>query len=351
MDNFSWLEQEADLSPAALTVRAQALPANDQDRLVHDVFFPRQNVDSVKLSNFLTTDFRPVADRREWNTRGRLIPTKSFRRQEMEMIPVESYFKIAEKEMQALLERTNGRQDLIRELLGIQIPTRIDSLVFANRRRLELDAMRAWANGNIVAVNPHTGVSTTVSYGFDVARYQTAGTAWSAVSNAYTTFRQWVQDGEDKIGRPSVGAVMRRATYNEIAADAPASAPANLAPTRAEFENRLQQELQHNFSFYILEHQVDKFTDAGIDYAREKVWPTGKVALVPDGIRVGEMDYAPVGRAFEIARINQDAEIDVRGMSVFKEIAGNGREATFECQVNAFPVPDEQLLWVIAAGV
>ena len=63
-----------ELSPASLTVVAQTISANNTGRLRWPLFFPRQNVDSVDLREVTTIDYRPVSDRREWNSRGRLIP-------------------------------------------------------------------------------------------------------------------------------------------------------------------------------------------------------------------------------------------------------------------------------------
>ena len=63
MANFAWMAQVAALSPAALTVRAQTISPNDNGRLLWDLFFPRVNVDSVRLSEINTLDDRPAADR------------------------------------------------------------------------------------------------------------------------------------------------------------------------------------------------------------------------------------------------------------------------------------------------
>ena len=78
-----------ELSPAALTVTAQTISPNDQGRLRWDVFFPRQDVDSVDLHEVTTLDFRPVSDRREWNSPGRLIPDKTPDLRDISIVPVE----------------------------------------------------------------------------------------------------------------------------------------------------------------------------------------------------------------------------------------------------------------------
>lgn len=345
-DFYSWIEAVEDLSDASLTVRAQALPENDRDRLIHPLFFPRTDVSSVKLENLLTTDYRPASDRRDWNTRGRLIPLITPTEEELEMVPIEGYFTLAEREMQELVERFLDDERLIRQMLGVDIPSRTDTIVFANRRREEFDAFEAWLLGIITAMNPQSGQTYVVSYGFDTDRYQTAGTAWDTVANAYTEFLAWVTDGADAIGANPIGVLIDRLTYGTIQADAPQGA--NLLPlTRNQFEQQVRSDLGYDFTFYLIEHRLDKFTDGGLTVARTRVTPAGVIALIPPGVAIGDMAHAPVARAFGLARVNQDAEIDVRGQSVFKEVAGNGRSVTVEVQKNSMPRPNENNLWVM----
>jgi hypothetical protein len=349
MDYFSWLGAEEDLSNEALTIRAQALPPNDRDRLLWDVFFPRRDVPSTTLRQITTIDFRPVADRREWNTRGRLIPTRFPSMAEIEMIPIESYYKLEEWEIQKLMEPIQGNEDLFRRMIRARIPQRTDGLVFANRRRIEVDAMRSWANGSIVVMNPQLGGTQTVSFGFDASRYQTAATAWSdGAVNAYNEFIAWVEDGIDATGG-AAGVVMRRATFEAIRADAPQGVLA-LELTRAEVERRVQDSLGIDFQFVINENRVDVFTDGGIATARENVWPAEKVALIPPGTAVGVTAFAPVGRAYNLAN-QSGGEINVNDTVIFREASNGGREFTAEAQTNAASIPDEQLMWVMDAGV
>ena len=351
MAYFNWVGQENTLSAVALTIRAQTISPNDQRRLLWDIFFPRRNVDSVKLRTITMTDFRPVADRREWNTRGRLIPMKSPKIDELEMVPIESYFRLAEREIQDLEERTQGNQTIFRQLIGADLPTRTDTLAESNFRRIEVDSFRAWANGTIVARNAQTNTTSTFSFGFDSARYQTAGTAWNTVANAYDEFIAWVEAGIDAVGSAS-GAYMRLATYKEILKDAPTAWAGGSKLTRRQLQERVEDELGRPFQFYLDDRTFSPFTDAGIAFnAAEKYWPVGKVALVPAGERVGTTAFAPVARAFEIQRGTPGAGIDVRGQTVYPEVGNGGRELTIECQVNAMPLPEERLLWVIDAGV
>lgn len=352
MNYFSWIAQEALLSNLALTVRAQAVQTEDVDQTFQDIFMPRRNVDSVKLSAVMgTVDFRPVSERREWNTRGRQIHQRTPDISEMQFIPVEDYWRIGEEEIQHYAEATRGNMAVFREIIRADLPTRVDDLAMANIRRLEVDMFKAWSTGTIVVKHPHNGTTKTVSYGFDTARYQSAATAWDdAGVDAYAEFIAWAEDGADAIG--SVGGVlMRRSDYRVIQADAPMGL--NGVPlTRGQFEDQVSQDLGVDFRFYINETTFDIYTDGGLTTATTEVWPDATLALLPNDIRVGSMCYAPVVRAYDLVAGTAagHAPIDVRGQSVFREVGNNGRELTTECQVNAFPVPDEQRMWVINIG-
>lgn len=354
MPDFSWIQAEDELSAAALTVRAQTISPNDDGMLVWDAFLPRRNVDSTEIRELTSLDLRVVGDRREWNARGRLIHLEHPDQRLIEMVPIESYFTIEEKEIQKLMERTLGNQDTFREVIGARIPARTDSLIQANYRRVELDAMEAWAKGQITTRGPQTGRTFLVSFGFDAGRYQTAGTAWDDGGvNAYDEFLSWLEDAIDEVG-PIQGAMMRLATLKAIQADAPNPMPGastDLTVTRAQLQERVSDELGIPFRFYVMENSLDVYDDGGRNYTRTKVWPAQIVAAVPQGEIVGSTAFAPVARAMELARQAPGAGIDVRGQTVYHDAGNGGRELTVEAQVNAMPIPDEQRMWVIDAGV
>jgi hypothetical protein len=351
MAYFSWLEQMRNLSSVALTVRAQTISPNDQGRLLWDAFFPVRDIDSTKLSDILTTDWRPVADRREWNLRGRHIPLVTPPRLDVEFTPIESYFKVEEKEINDLMNRFAGNQTLFQQTIGSSIPDRTDMLASANYRRHEVDSFTAWALGQITVKNAQKGNTTTYSLGYDSARYTTAGTAWDDVSvNAYDLLLTFIRNATDLVG-PVAGVMLRLATFLAIQADAPNPLSSSIRATRAQVEQRIQDELGIPFQFFVNENSLDVFDDGGNDVTRTKVWPAQRVAAVPQGERVGTTYRAPVARAWDIANAAPDASIDVRGMTVFNEIGGNGRDLTVECQGNYLGIPNEQLTYVINAGV
>lgn len=345
---FNWIAQERELSAAALTVRVQTLSPNDNGRLLYDAFFPRRDVDSVKLKNITTLDFRPVADRREWNTRGRLIPLRTPNAEDVEMIPVESYFKLAEREIQELEERTFGNQDVFRQIVGVDVPSRVDGLATANYRRLEVDAFSVWALNQMQVRNPQTGDTYTFGFNVEAGRYETAGAAWGA--NAYNEFIAWLEAASEKVG-PIQGAMLRQKVLAAIRSSAPNpySPDSTIEMTTEQLERRISDVIGTPFRFYRNEATADTFTGAGVETQRVKLWPMGTIAAVPAGEEVGFTAFAPVARAMQLARENGGAAsgIDVRGMTAFHEVANAGRELTVEVQANAAPMIDERRVAVI----
>lgn len=352
--DFTWLAEEEQLSPTALTVRAQTVDPTDTGRLLWDVFMPRRNVDQTKLASLTSLDVRISSDRREWNARGRYIPLVTPPRREMEWVPIEGYFRIEEKEINDLMNEVRGNQALFREVVRVRIPERTEDLARANWRRLELDVMSAWASGQIVSMNPQTGQTFTVDYGFDAGRYQTAATAWDDVGlNAYNEFLAWLEDAIEAVGGIQ-GVMIRLATRNAIQNDAPNPMPGaitGLRPTITQVEQRIQDELGSPFRFFLNENTVETFTDGGVARQTVKVWPAQTVAIIPAGMSVGSTAFAPVVRAYEISNQTPQAGVDVRGITMYHEIGNGGRELTVEGQVNPMPDPDEQKLFVIDAGV
>lgn len=337
------LKQE--LSPAALTVVAQTISPDNSGQLRWQRFFPRQNVNSVDLREVTTTDFRPVSDRREWNSRGRLITTITPPIRELSIVPVEGYFKWDEYEIQKLNERANGSSEIIQQIIGADIPSKVAQIVEANYRRVEVDAFTAWATGTNVAKNPQTGTTHTVSYGFPADRLTTAGTAWDDVGqNAWDLLISFLEDAQDKIGSV-VGVVLRTALLRAIHADAPNGPLGTIIP-RGRLAEAVSNELGIPFNFILFEDTVDVYTDGGTATTSVNVWPAGYIAAVPAGGVVGRTVFAPVVRAMEIARASGAPGIDQRGQTVYYEESVMGRDLTVEVQVNPFTIPNEQKLRV-----
>lgn len=348
--NFAWTQEVAELSPAALTVRAQAVSPNDNGRLLWDIFFPRQNVDSVDLKDVTTIDYRPASDRREWNQRGRLVPVKTPNLRDISIVPIEGYYHWGEYELQKLNERATGNAALIAEIMQANLPDRVTAISSANYRRLEVDTFEAWALGRITQRNPQNAAETYLaSFNFDSARYQTAGTAWNDPSlNAYDEFLDWLDDAINAVGGVR-GAVCRRNFIKEVLADAPDLA-GGARMTLVQLEQRIQDDLGSDFKFYPIENTVEVFNDGGTASTSTKIWTAQKVAAVPLGTVVGKAAFAPVVRAMDIARQLPQAKVDTNGQTAFYEEHNNGRELSVEVQVNAAPIPDEQKMFLIDVG-
>lgn len=351
MSNFAWINAIDTLSEPALTVLAQTInPTDVPDNLLYEQFFPRENVDSVDLKDITTIDYRPVADRREWNQRGRLIPNRTPDTHAVSIVPVESYFKWGEYEIQKLNEQTLGNAAVLQQIMELSIPAKLNQLVESNYRRIEMDAFNAWANGQIVQKNPQTGETFTASLNFDAARYLTAATAWNdATVNAYDLLLDFVNLASQSIG-PVAGVMMRQATYNAIATDAPREL-ATIKSNRRQIETMIQDSVGSEFTFIINEQTLEPFNDGGTATTVTKVFPAQKVAAIPSGNRVGRTAFAPVVRAMDLARSLPNGGIDVRGMTAFYEAGLTGRELDLEVQVNALPIPNQGRVFVINAGV
>jgi hypothetical protein len=351
---FDWIQRVESLSPAALTVMAQAIDPDDTDSLVWSTFFPRDDVDSIRITEVSDIDFRPVADNREWNASGRLVPLKVPAAKELKMVPTEAFFLLDELEMQTLGEKAGGNQQKLIDIMGADITERTAELARACYRRLEINAMEAWANGNARTSDPYGGV-TTVSFGFDTDRYLTAGTAWDDGGvNAYELFLTFIKNGRKKMGVTPIGAVMRQATYDAIIVDAPnyTSPTSTIEMGAAEFELDMRRRLGFPFRIVIMEHSGDVFGDGGPhNYTRTDYWPAQHVALVPPGGRIGSTKFAPVLRAAEIDSQAPDAGIDQNGVTVYHDTENSAKTLRVEAQVNVFPIPTERYVYVTDAGV
>lgn len=351
MSTFDWIGQVERLSPAALTVRAQALPVNDQGQLLWDAFMPRENVPSIDLSDVMTTDYRPTADRREWNAPGRYIPPVIPTTRRIEMVPIEAYDKIEERELQKLAEGTFGNTETVIREMGNRIPDRTDRLALADYRRLEVDTWAALALGTFTQRNAQNGATYALSYGFSSSRYTTAGTAWNdAGVNAYDLFLAYLQSAQDMVGAVE-GAMMRQATANAILADAPTIGAGSVKMTFRQLNIDIEDRLGTAFNIVINERSVDVFDDGGTAYTRTKVFPAQRVLAIPAGGRLGRTAFAPVRRAMELAAQVPGAGIDVRGATVYHYAGNGGKELNLEATLNAFSLPDESLLYVQNVGV
>lgn len=342
----NWIQTVEGVTSAELTVRAQALPENNNGMLWWNIFFPRRDVNSITIADILTTDERFVADFREWNAEGRRIPLITPDVRQFEMTPIGADFLVGEREIQKLAENTNNNQMVIADIIGARVPERTDGLVRTVYRRLELAVFEAWLKGTVTATNPQNGQTYTASYEIDTDRLNAAQTAWNDNSvNAYELFIAWAEDAIAMTGGVR-GAATRLKVIRAIQADAPQIN--NRRMTRAELTAQIQDELGSDFRFVPIEATMKPFTDGGTATSDIEVFEQGFIAAIPTANEgaVGYAAFAPVVRAMDLVESEPDAGIDVNGVSVFSESQATGKTLKVEAQANAIPIPDEQLVFV-----
>lgn len=359
---LNWIERVRELSAPALTVRAQTIDPTLQNTLLWDQFFPRIPVDSTELDEIMEeqVEVEYVSERREWNTRGRPIPFAAPGRYKLEFIPIETYFELAEKEINDLLLRFNGNANMMMEQIGPRIPRRTDRCAAANFRRVEKDAFDGWSTGIVTRRNPQLGhLAQTFNFNFAVGRYPTASPLWDAVgANAFNELLKAVPVADKMIGRVQ-GVIMRQATWDKVLADATAAISVSstfplVRMTTEEVEARLRSELRRDFTVVIFEDTLTTFTDGGLTATAEvNRWPAEKVGFIPaaNNGAVGFTAAAPVARAYELIGETGDGVLDVRGNTVYREIINGGRGLIVEVQLNYFPVPFEDRMFVMSVGV
>jgi hypothetical protein len=347
----NWLAQELTLSPVAMTVLAQEIDPTNLGVLDWNVFFPRRAVGSVDLQSITATENRFVADRREWNARGRRIPELTPIVKPVSIIPIEANKSINEYEMQKLSEAVGVNQELFRRMAGVSIPDRVSDCTRAIYRRVQVDADTAWATGIITQKNPETGGTYTATQLSDAARYLTASPAWNDPSvNAYEAFLAWCTAARAKVGS-LIGARTKLAVFNAILADAPDLSNGVLM-TRGQLPARVELDLGFPVQFSITDQSFEVFTDGGTATTTTQSWTAGRIAAIPAGGQIGYTAFAPVKRAQDlVAQVGSGPGIDVNGVTVYYAERNDGRELAVEVQANALPVLDPQKIYCTNTGV
>ena len=160
------------------------------------------------------------------------------------------------------------------------------------------------------------------------------------------------------IGRVQ-GVILRQATWDKVLADATAAISVSstfpiLRLTTEEVEARLRAELRREFTVVIFEDTLTTFADGGLTNVTEvNRWPAQKVGYIPaaNGGAVGFTAAAPVARAYDLIGETGDGIIDLRGNTVYRFVENGGRQLVVECQLNYFPVPFEDRMYVLNVGV
>jgi hypothetical protein len=246
-----------------------------------------------------------------------------------------------------MAEQMDGQQELIMDRIGARIPDRVDDNVDAVFRRVEMDAHKAWLDGEILVNNPEDGSTHTASFEFDSARYPSED--WGA-NNAYTSFLDHANKAQKRIRGGVAGAILPDKVMTEILKDAP-QGDNGLKMTRREFRQRVEDELDQSFNIRIGDNRTaDVFDGQGTATSETEYWQPGKVGFVPQGGRIGSTAFAPIARAYNY-RADAGDRVDVRQVAVFYVVKNEGKNLKVETQLNALPIPLEPFVYVVDSQI
>ena len=344
-------------SAAAMTVRAQAVAEENPDDLRYDIFSSRKAVNGLRFSETTDIDFRFVAERRPYNTRGIEMPEKFGSLREFMHLPIQARKTIDEEEIEALGVATDDERILL-ELLGGTIPERVDGMTRADYRRYELDFFHGWATGTILAKNYRSKAIAIVSFGFAADRYKVAATAWDdAGVNAYDEAVTFARSAKGLTGGME-GLYLSGDVLEAIRADAPANANGR-QPGDTGLADLIAGEAGIGSFRFVTDDRVfdvpsasdaDGF-DAETGTAPQRIWPIGAVAAIPAGIEVGESCFSPVRRASDIAGVAGNAKVSNRDVTIVYVPNADDTQLEIQAQLNAYPKFNEQRVAVIDTGI
>lgn len=340
-------------SAAAMTVRAQAVAAQNPDDLRFDIFFRRTPADSMRISEATERDLRFVAERRPYNTRGIEMPEVFGPMREFLFLPIQVRKTIDEEEIQMLGVPTDNER-MVLELLGTSVPRRVDKMTLADYRRMEVDSFTAWATGQAIAKNYVSKAVALIDLGFDSARYETAATAWDdAGVNAFTEFVAWYRSAIAMTGGGE-GVYLSGAVLEAIRADAPDNQLTGLPLGNAELQDIISGQVGSAFRFVTDDRKFDipdaaATSDTGT--VNTRVWPVESVAVIPQGISVGDARFAPVTRASDVVSQIPSAKATSRDVTIVYVPNADGTQFEIQAQLNAYPWPNEQRVAVMDTGI
>jgi hypothetical protein len=344
---FDFLARVEALTATNLTIREQARLEQNPNELRWRSIFPKRLVDSVRLSEFATVDFRPAGGRRTWNAQPREIPEVLGPKRDWEIEPINPKHTIDERRLQHLRERAALPQGgMVRQLYDGGIIKDVDdwtsSLCDSADRQIERDAFEAWFFNIITVKDTKSNAATTVAMQIAADRYVTAGTTLAAATNAWRDFLGYARDARTKLG--SLGGVrMRQSRLNEILIDAPA-VNGDMA-TLQSLTQRMSAEGFGNFAFIVDERTYDDFTDGGSAFAPLYYVPETRMAFQPANGIVGATAFAPVTRAWDY--VDEARVRNVRDFTTFYSAENRGMTLVLEAQANALSLPTEQFVYVV----
>ena len=301
---ISTLVADPSRSEALSTARAQRVAQLvTETQMRWPAFFNRTTGTSMKVATSTRSNLKFVAERRPYDTRGIEMPRDFGSITEMLHLPIQARVTYGEEDIQIL----GLPEDAAIAALGLGFDDNLDGLAIADARRLEMDLLRLWHSGDIVAKNFATKAIALVSVGVDAERYETATTplddgavnAWEEVA-AFA--RNW--NGDFALG----GFYTSGKDMEVIRADAPTNLITGQPLGDAELGQLMASTIgSPGFRFVTDDRRFDVSAAAPDNVrtgtSKERVWPVGKLAAIPAAGSVGEARFVPVTRASDLSGV------------------------------------------------
>lgn len=333
------------LDPVEMTVRAQVYsPYNDPEVNHWTRFGQERPVKTTRLSEIGEVDFRPVATRRPWDGHGIEIPVRTGPIKSGDMVPIESWWGIGEKDIQRAMEGAGGNAEIAMRVMMADIPGRNRRLVKANWGKIDVDFFKAWFYGYVDVDDPDNG-SYQMSYGISGSRITAAASSLAAASNAFDMAIDMVRNAET-LGLMPRGILASSDRINEIIKDMPTTGIYTpRRPTMADAEAWFQDEFGTDFNFIKGDWTLDVPNVSTGAFTSTRLFPVDRLAIIPTG-PVGEVIKAPVYRAQDLAASLPDARIEQDGVVLTPEAVNNGKGLKTTAQLNAMAWPNENKVLV-----
>ena len=345
-------------SAAAMTVRAREVAAQTEEQFRFNTFARRREVLNMEFSESADADFRFVAERRPYNTRGLEMPEVFGTLRDFKHLPIQGKKTIDEDEIDTLAALGDTEAQLA-ERIGLTIPERVDKLTLGDLRRLDYDFLGAWATGTMLVKNKATKQVAIVSFKFMGTRYKVAATPWDDPSvNAYEAFVAWYRAERRKLGG-GIGVYTSGEVLEAVREDAPVNVQNGLPLGDSELEALIGGQVGGTFAFY-LDDRADPVAatadsegfDPDTGTAPKRYWPVSACAVVPPSVEVGEVCVAPVRRADSLPGVEGSAaKGSNRDVTIVYVTKDDDTALEIQAQFNAYPALDERLIGVIDTGI
>lgn len=338
-----------------LTIREQTRLAENPNENRWHALFPRRGVNSIKLSELeRPLELRLVADRREWNAKGRMAHLEHGPAREMEITPIEMEYVIGERELTLL--RESGIEAILRAGVIRTVDRWATALADYVDNGLEYEAFKGWQTGTIVARDAKTGQTATATLGISPDRYvvededygtleaTTPGSAWEQFLLRLEESEQFYRTAPAKAVR------LRRAMLKLLRQSAAQyyGVEAGTVFTMQDVLDNLADEGYADFQFIVDERTLDRYTGAGFEHEAVKLVEETKLLFQPASGVIGFTPFAPVVRAYDFVG---DGEGDiVRNIGIFLMEENEGKSLKIQAQANAVPLPDPEAVYVVDAG-